>query len=184
MKNFSKKIQALFVMLLFTLVCLNLAKGSPEVRHYGPFSGASSDSGTCGNDWAEDSFDRYFKADTSPGPSGTFNVIEEFKNGRFVTAAGPSPGGCDSNPGGTLEAGVTGKFQGSFVIIVSGGRFDRTATCPTPCTTAGFVAAVFGSNATYDIPTFFFHYSTGQNGEWKNASADRGGNHGDITGAP
>jgi hypothetical protein len=32
------------------------------------------------------------------------------------------------------------------------------------------------------VPTYLFHYSAGKHGEWKNASADRGGNHGDITG--
>jgi hypothetical protein len=183
-KDCSRKIQALLIALAFTLLCINLALGAPEVRHYGPFPSTSPDSGTCGNDWAEDSFDRHFRVNTSPGPNGTFTVTEEFKNGTFVTNAGPSPGGCDTNPGGTVAAGVTGKLEGSFVIVVSGGTFDRNATCPSGCTTAGFITAVFGSSATYDIPTFLFHYSTGHNGEWKNASADRGGNHGDITGAP
>jgi len=34
------------------------------------------------------------------------------------------------------------------------------------------------------VTTFFFHYSAGDQSlvehEWKNASSDRGGNHGDI----
>jgi hypothetical protein len=35
-----------------------------------------------------------------------------------------------------------------------------------------------------EVTTFFFHYTAGDQGlvegEWKNASADRGGNNGDI----
>ena len=51
------------------------------------------------------------------------------------------------------------------------------------CTTAGFIAAVYGT-ATYEIPTYLFHYNANNNGDWKNASADRGGDRGDITGGP
>ena|SRR5216683_5852508 len=82
-------------------------------------------------------------------------------------------------------AGVTGKMHGSFNIIVSNGTYNPNAVCSSACgTTAGFIATVFGAGATYDIPTFLFHYSAGNNGEWKNASDNRGGNHGDITGNP
>ncbi|PYN71474.1 MAG: hypothetical protein DMD97_27405, partial [Candidatus Rokuibacteriota bacterium] len=57
----------------------------------------------------------------------------------------------------------------------------------TGCTTATFVdthftPACYGITCT--VTTFFFHYSAGDQSlvehEWKNASADRGGNHGDI----
>src|SRR2546426_8407707 len=41
--------------------------------------------------------------------------------------------------------------------------------------------------ATCPVTTFFFHYNAGDQGlimnEWKNASSDRGGNHGDIRSA-
>ena len=51
------------------------------------------------------------------------------------------------------------------------------------CTTTGFIESHF-TGASYTIGTFFFHYSAGDQGlvehEWKNASADRGGNNGDI----
>ena len=166
-------------------LCANLALSAPGVRNYGPFPSSSPDSGTCGNDWATDTFDRFFKVNTSPNPNGTYTVVEDFKNGTFVTNAGPSPGGCETNPGGTVAAGVTGKMQGSFNIIVSNGTYNPNAVCTTLCgTTAGFIATVFGPTATYDIPTYLFHYNARNNGEWKNASDDRGGNHGDITGNP
>jgi hypothetical protein len=55
----------------------------------------------------------------------------------------------------------------------------------TSCgTTAGFVATVYGAAATYTVPSFGFTYHA--NGpdlvqrEWTNASADQGGNGGDI----
>jgi hypothetical protein len=85
-----------------------------------------------------------------------------------------------------VAAGVTGKMQGSFLIVITGGTYNAAASCDeTSCgTTAGFVATVFGPGARYDIPTFLLHYNASTNGEWKNASADRGGNQGDITGMP
>jgi len=154
-----------------------------KVVHYGPIASTSPDSSTCGNDWATDTFDRFFQVTTVPNPDGTYDVTQEFKNGTFVTLEGNSPGGCDTNPGGTVGAGITGKMHGSFTMVVTGGTYDPEATCETGCdTTAGFVTTVFGAGATYDVPSFIFHYSAGSFGEWKNASADYGGNHGDITG--
>lgn len=160
--------------------------GAPEVRHYGPFPSTSPDSGTCGNFWATDTFDRFFHVQTTPNADGTYDVTEQFKDGSFVTNAGPSPGSCDTNPGGIVAAGVTGKMQGSFLIVITGGTYNPAAVCDeASCgTTAGFVATVFGPEARYDVPTYLLHYNARTNGEWKNASADRGGNHGDITGTP
>ncbi len=148
--------------------------------NYGPFASSSPDSGTCGNNWANDTFNRSFTVDTS-NPN---NVTENFTNGSFVTVAGASPGGCDTNPGGTVGAGVTGPFGGDFKIVVSGGTYNPNAVCTqsTCGTTAGFIHTVYGASATYDIPSFFFKYRTLNNGLWFNASADRGGNFSDITG--
>jgi hypothetical protein len=36
-----------------------LSNGTPT-QHYGPFASGSPDSSTCGNDWAQDTFDRHF----------------------------------------------------------------------------------------------------------------------------
>jgi hypothetical protein len=52
--------------------------------------------------------------------------------------------------------------------------------------TAGFINTHFDCTylATCSVTTFAFHYSAGNQQlvehEWKNASDDRGGNHGDI----
>ena len=189
------RIAAVSTMLIAAVVFATLSLAGPAVRQYGPFASTSPDSGTCGNEWATDTFDRHFRANTSPNPDGTYNLVEEFKKGTFVTNAGPSPGACqDSAPpagnGNTVAAGLNGKMDGSFTIIVHNGVFNPNGTCPTVCTTSGFIGAVYGpaAQASYlanpDIPTFLFHYNANNHGDWKNASTDRGGNHGDITGGP
>jgi hypothetical protein len=162
-----------------------LATAEPATVHYGPFASTSPDSGTCGNFWANDAFDRVFQVHATPNLDGSYDVVEEFEHGTFVTVAGSSPGGCETNPGGTVAAGLTGTMRGSFDLVVTG-VFDRTAECTVAMcgTTAGFVATVFGADATYTIPTFELNYNARRNGDWKNASADRGGNQGDVTGGP
>jgi len=154
--------------------------------HFGPINSGSPDSGTCGNNWANDTYKRVFDAATMPSGS-VYNVTESFIAGRFVTVAGPSPDACDPSgtAGSTIADGVTGSFNGNFVVVVSHGSFNPDATCESGCdTTAGFVATVYGPAATYDVPSFGFTYHA--NGpdlsqrEWHNASADQGGNSGDI----
>lgn len=167
------------------LTALNATSSAePVVERYGPFASGSPDSGTCGNFWANDTFDRAFRVRTTPNADGSYGAVEEFEHGSFVTVAGASPGGCDTNPGGTVAAGITGKMHGSFSIVVTGGTFDPNAVCDeTTCgTTAAFIATVFGAAATYAIPTFLVEYEARSAGHWKNASANRGGNEGDITG--
>ena len=167
-------------------------------RHYGPYPSDSPDSGTCGVDWATDTFDRHFTVKTNQ--DGSIVVVEQFKNGSFMTTMippmNPSPGACDTtdgSPPGTVNAGVVGSMQGYFIIPVP---FSQTSTDPScvagspsaPCTTAGFVNSHFVGcaypAAPCQVTTFFFHYGAGDQQlvehEWKNASADRGGNHGDI----
>ena len=158
------------------------------MHQFGLFDSASPDSGTCGNDWANDTFKRHFDAVTTPNSDGTYTVVESFISGRFVTTAGPSPDVCDltGTAGSTIGAGVTGSFGGSFTVLVSGGTYNPNATCTqaTCNTTAGFVAAVYGATATSNVTTFGLTYHANGPGliqrEWTNASADLGGNSGDI----
>jgi hypothetical protein len=164
----------------FALAIAGSAWGS-AAQHFGPYASNSPDEGTCGNTWAEDTFDRLYTVKTKP-KNGAYNVMEQFKNGTFTTLAGPSPGSCGTNPGGTLSGTVTGKMQGSFSLVVSGGSFDSGATCALPCYTSEFVADFFGAGATYEVTSFDLHYKAKNHGVWKNASADKGGNSGDITG--
>ena len=155
--------------------------------HYGPINSSSPDSGTCRPVWANDTYKRVFDAATTANLDGTFNVTESFIAGRFVTIAGSSPGACETgaDTGGMIGDGVTGSFNGNFIVVVSGGSFNASATCESGCdTTAGFVATVYGAGASYDVPSFVFDYHANGPGliqrDWHNASADEGGNFGDI----
>ena len=170
--------------------------GSNATQHYGPYPSGSPDSGTCGNDWANDTFDRHFTVKSNQ--DGTFTVIEQFKDGSFTTMLGPSPGACETNPGGVVAADVVGSMHGYFIIPIpfaqtsNDPHCDATTPTNTDCTTATFVNTHFASCA-YPAPpcavtTFFFHYNAVDQGlvkhEWKNASGDRGGNSGDIASSP
>lgn len=167
--------------------------GSNATGHYGPYASGSPDSGTCGPDWANDTFDRDFTVHRPA--TGQITVVEQFKNGSFTTIEGPSPGACETNPGGTLKAGVTGSMHGYFIISLPPGTAQTSydASCVAglplaPCTTTDFIdthftPACYGAGLC-SATTFFDHYvSTDQSlieHEWKNASPDRGGNSGDI----
>jgi hypothetical protein len=167
--------------------------GATPTQHYGPYASGSTDSGTCGNDWATDTFDRHFTVRSNG--DGTYTVVEQFKNGSFVTMAGLSPGSCETNPFGTLVAGKTGSMHGYFIIPLPPGTIQTSAdpSCVAgspnaPCTTAGFIDSHFTpcyGASICSATTFFDHYlATDQRSliyhEWKNASTDRGGNSGDI----
>jgi hypothetical protein len=163
-------------------------------QHYGPFASGSPDSSTCGGSWADDTFDRVFTV-RQTGPA-TFTVVEQFKNGSFITRTWNSPGACDSSDGtppGVITAGIHGTMHGYEIISVTGTQISSDSSCIAEmpfaeCTTAGFLSSHFGGAST--IGTFFDHYA-GYDGanqqlvvnEWKNASDDRGGNHGDIASA-
>jgi hypothetical protein len=168
-------------------------------KHIGPVPSSSGDSGTCGPDWANETFDRYFTI-RQTGPA-TYTVYEQFKNGVFVTIEGFSPGACDPGDGygpGTVSEGRVGTMHGYLIANVVCADplipcLDPTAACggpADPCqTTSDFLAAFFPGAGTL-IDTYFFHYA-GYDGtnqalivhEWKNASCNRGGNHGDIADA-
>jgi hypothetical protein len=166
--------------------------GTPT-QHYGPYASGSPDSGSCGNTWADDTFDRDFTVRTDS--DGTITIVEQFKNGSFVTHPGPSPGACDptdQTAPGTLSGGETGSMHGYFIVSGATGPAspspycDAVAMTNANCTTATFINTHFAPcyPATCTVTTFFDHYSAGDQGlvfhEWKNATCDRGGNHGDI----
>jgi hypothetical protein len=156
--------------------------GDGNGHRFGPYSGTSLDSGTCGNFWAETSFQRVFKV-RPQNADGTYTVREDFVHGSFVTTVGSSPGGCDTNLGGTILPGVEGRMRGHVILTVTG-TFDPDATCAAPCATGEFVAAFFGPTATYEVPEFLFTYRSHDQRLcahfWRNASPQIGGTAGDI----
>jgi hypothetical protein len=162
-------------------------------QHFGPFASASGDSGTCGPDWAMDTFNRSFAVHRNA--DGSFRVVEVFSNGRFVTIGFVSPGKCEagSNHGSAVLPGINGQFGGFLDGTVTGATIYNPQGCDVPgaCnTTAGFVATVFGPTAQYSCQSgvgrcsFWFGYHASDQGlkyhVWINASPDLGGNRGDI----
>ncbi len=179
-----------------------------STQHYGPYASGSPDSGTCGNNWADDTYNRHFTI--FQNNDGSLLVVEQFKDGNFRTPSttppnsNQSPGACNTSPtgnGGTVALGVQGSFHGYFVIPIPTG-VTQTSTSPycdastssnTDCTTTKFIdthftpACYLEGTGTCPVTTFFFHYSAGDQQliahEWQNASPDRGGNTGDIRSA-
>lgn len=172
--------------------------GTPNgTGHYGPYTTDDTDSGCNVNPWNTETFDRHFTV--RDNRDGTFTVVEQFKNGAFVTVGSQSPGEqCPENndPTGvaTVDPGITGSMHGYFIITnVIGPQtsFDPhcngTAMNDIGCNTTTFIDTHFTpcyAAGICTVPTFFFHYTAGDQGliehNWTNASPDRGGNRGDI----
>ena len=157
---------------------------------FGPYPSTTTDSGTCGIDWATDDVDRYFHI--QPTGTMTFRVIEKFKQGTFLTNFAPSPGACDSSDGtgpGFVNTGVSGHFQGYIVMTITSTTYmPGNASCTSPCFYSDdFLRTVFGPAYLRSDDAYFFHYQAANQPltyhEWKNASCNRGGNHGDIQSA-
>jgi hypothetical protein len=168
-------------------------EGQGDNQDFGPFAGASPDSGTCGPNWADDTFTRNFTV--LRNTDGTFRLVENFSDGKFVTTGPQSPGACQkgSDHGSTVLPLIKGHFSGFLDGTITGTTAYNQNGCDTPgaCnTTSGFVLAVFGPGAEYGCVSgpgscsFFFAYRA--NGRkllfrhWINASPDLGGNRGDI----
>jgi hypothetical protein len=160
----------------------------------GPYTATTTDSGTCGNNWAQDLFLRNFVVQL-PAVGSVYTVTEKFQKGRFSSYPGPSPASCDTGPGDTIKSGIVGKFSGTFTMSVSG-TFNDSGSCDlttygtgsgswTQCDTAGWVTGFFGAGATYSVGQFSFSYHAGGEGldyhDWTNADT---GNSGDIGNAP
>jgi hypothetical protein len=125
-----------------------------------------TDHGSCGNPWATDTSKRTWSV--KPNKDGTFRVTRKDK-GTFITLAGQSPGACDTTGkhGHLVNAGVHGKFHGYLSGTVSGGTFNRNATCDAACIgdTSAFIAAFFpGGTFTCSLGyagcKFNFEYSS------------------------
>jgi hypothetical protein len=146
------------------------------------------DTGTKGNVWAFDSYERSIKV----WQLGTNNfcTIVHYR-GDFRTVAGTSPGGS-----GTVADGITGHFEGGYRMDFNGTlvahpsrkthgsigafdyRCDKTGNCPG---SVYWVTLYFNNVTGDDFDWWGWLYKAGKNGTWLN-SID--GAKGDITGAP
>jgi hypothetical protein len=134
-------------LLLASLPVAAAVGGNGKDTHFGPYHSTSTDNGSCGVQWATDTFDREYKVHNNG--DGTYRVREEFKRGSFVTNSAPSPGACETgnNHGTHIRSGVTGKMHGYLQGTVTSAAFDPNgcngvgADCST---TQGFLEAAFG----------------------------------------
>jgi hypothetical protein len=174
----------------------------------GPYAAATPDSGSCGNNWAVDLFNRQFEI-LPQNPDGSWTVKQTFLKGRFITlgngqsGSGASPGQCDGpgNAGHVLKEGVIGTFKGSFTITVQPGfSYVGNGGCgtlsdwpvgagqgstPGDCTTGGWIAAhfpgaVYGSTAT--VTSYNIKYNAKPAGQVTGSTWTNAntGNSGDI----
>lgn len=82
---------------------------------------------------------------------GTYR-LRRVDKGTFTTIAGKSPGNCAANKskhGQLIRAGVKGRFGGYLEGTLTGGTFNKNATCANPCFTANFISAFFGAGAVF-----------------------------------
>ena len=126
--------------------------GGKKSKHHNKykFTVTTTDNGSCGTPWATDTVKRTFRVKKNRDGSYT---LTRFDRGRFVTLAGRSPGACDTTGrhGQTIRAGVTGRMVGFLRGTVTGGTFDRNATCTGPdCGfTDVFLKTFFGPDAKF-----------------------------------
>jgi hypothetical protein len=115
------------------------------------FAMTTTDGGSCGSTWANDTETR--KYSVKDNGDGTF-TRRRTEKGTFVTLAGPSPGSCDTTGkhGATVLAGIQGKFRGYLVGTVTAASFNPNAVCApgADCSSrTGFIATYFAAGATY-----------------------------------
>jgi hypothetical protein len=146
------------------LLASSAAVAGPGTQQFGPFVLNTTDGGSCGNSWANDTFERRYTV-ISNGEDN-FTVREKDK-GAFVTIAGESPGACETTPhhGAIVGAGITGNIVGSADFTVDSATYNPNGcnADPSVCSTrAGFVTAVFGGGAvaTIAFTAFNFEYAS------------------------
>jgi hypothetical protein len=114
------------------------------------FTMTTTDNGSCGNPWANDTETRTYSV--KDNGDGTFRV-RRMDKGTFTTLAAQSPGACGSNRhGAAVLAGVQGRFRGYLVGTVTAASFNPDAVCAAgaDCSSrAGFIATYFAPGATY-----------------------------------
>jgi hypothetical protein len=82
---------------------------------------------------------------------GTYR-LRRVDKGTFTTIAGKSPGNCVANKskhGELIRAGVTGRFGGYLEGTITGGTFNKNATCVAACFTGDFITTFFGAAAVF-----------------------------------
>ena len=147
------------------LVLALVLAGTGAAKHGkpGPYTVATTDSGSCGHAWARDSLQRTYRVKKQRGGYR----VERRDRGTFVTIGSRSPGACQSGRhGSAVGAGVRGTMKGLLIGTVTGGVYDSNAFCAGPdCgSTDVWVRTHFGPRARFtclqNSPTcrFSFEY--------------------------
>jgi hypothetical protein len=127
----------------------------------GPLAGSSTDNGSCGAPWANDTYNLFFTIHDNG--DGTFEVRTEYKDGSFVTIGGVSPGACETsnNHGTVVASGIEGKFGGWVDETVTSATYDPTACdVPAACTTRTAAIAALFPGGTESFNGFNFEYNS------------------------
>lgn len=177
-----RRIAILFVLLagVLTLAAAGLAdpgdkgKGKKQGKNKFTFKLVNTDNRCDGSGaWATLNETRTYQVHDNG--DGTFR-LRRVDKGTFTTIAGKSPGNCPANKtkhGQLVRAGVTGRFGGYLEGTITGGTFNKNATCVAACFTGDFITAFFGAGATFSCDTnstdckFNFNYTA------SNRSANR-----------
>ena len=201
----------LITMLALTLGALALTATAfgHDGRHNGDghhkhfkrtFTVTTTDNGSCGAEWASDVVKRTYVVKKNGDGSYT---LTRFDRGHFTTLAGVSPGACDTtgDHGHTVRAGVKGHLVGYIRGTVTGGTFDKNATCTGPdCGFRDvFLKTFFGPTAVWSCDVnstdckFNFNYTAAKHQElefrhWQDKGKGAGTSlkeefHGDIADA-
>jgi len=145
------------------------SSGKKPNKHHAKltFTVNTTDNGSCGGPWADDTVKRTFIVKLNKDGSYTLTRRDR---GKFVTQGGTSPGACETghHHGHSVRQGVHGKFGGFLRGKVTGGTFDPTATCTgNDCGfTDVFISTFFGSGASFSCFTdskackFNFNYTS------------------------
>ena len=130
------------------------------------FTVNTTDNGSCGGPWADDTVKRTFIVHLNK--DGSYTLTRKDR-GHFVTQGGTSPGACETghHHGHSVRQGVHGKFGGFLRGKITGGTFDPNATCTgSDCGfTDVFISTFFGSGASFSCFTdskvckFNFNYT-------------------------
>jgi hypothetical protein len=160
---------------------------APDTINYKYVGVTGPDSGTCGPTWANDKVTRTFKVYKEQAINGSYEVLEAFTYGTFITVQGPSPESCEAGNSHNVNANVHGSFYGSEILYVSstnksGNWLASTdVACSATCNTSEWMTNAFGAGAVVTTADFWFSYRTAAPltcaKHWINAAY---GNSGDI----
>lgn len=163
----------------------------PKPIKVGPINVVNQeDIGTCNNVWALDSFNKFYTINAN-AVVGVYNVNVEYKDGKFITLVGKSPGACESGAdnGKTVAAGVRGTMKQTYNGTVTGTLSGNSCTPAICVDTASILNTLFNPGWAWTILSDGGHwtwsntYKAGHNGTWYDTSVNWPLNDtGDITG--